>query len=145
MPGVGNHEGYYNFSSYFHRYALPRNYENQTNLWFSFDYGQLHMIHFSSEHPYTEGTEQYQFLENDLIKARANPNTKWIILGVHRPFYSSSMRQHNPTSLAVGLEDLINKYKVDIVQTGHEHSYERTWPVYKNDVKLSCRQRLLEV
>ena len=25
MPGVGNHESYYNFSSYFHRYYLPRN------------------------------------------------------------------------------------------------------------------------
>lgn len=25
----------------------------------------------------------------------------------------------------------MNKYKVDIVQTGHIHSYQRTWPTYK--------------
>ncbi len=52
MPGVGNHESYYNYTSYFNRYRLPRNKPNQTNLWFSFDYGQVHMVHLSSEHPY---------------------------------------------------------------------------------------------
>jgi len=25
----------------------------------------------------------------------------------------------------------MNKYDVDIVQNGHLHCYERTWPVYK--------------
>jgi UDP-2,3-diacylglucosamine pyrophosphatase LpxH len=29
------------------------------------------------------------------------------------------------------LEDLMNKYDVDIVQTGHLHDYERSWPTYK--------------
>lgn len=65
-------------------------------------------------------------------KARSDPNTKWIILGAHRPFYSSANRQSNPTNLVKNLEELINKYKVDIVQTGHEHCYERTWPLYNN-------------
>jgi hypothetical protein len=48
MPGVGNHEKYYNYTTYFARYRLPREQENQTNLWFSFDYGQVHVIHISS-------------------------------------------------------------------------------------------------
>jgi hypothetical protein len=26
---------------------------------------------------------------------------------------------------------LVNQYKIDIVQTGHLHCYERTWPTYK--------------
>lgn len=63
MPGVGNHESYYNYTSYFNRYRLPRLNESQSNLWFSFDYGQVHMIHISSEHDYQKGSEQYKFLE----------------------------------------------------------------------------------
>ncbi len=62
MPGVGNHESYYNYTSYFYRYVLPRNHPKQTNLYFSFDYGQVHMVHISSEHPYDKNSEQYNFL-----------------------------------------------------------------------------------
>ena len=62
MPGVGNHEGYYGFESYMKRYVLPRLTPNSTNLWFSFDYGQVHMVHFSSEHPYNLGSEQFDYL-----------------------------------------------------------------------------------
>ena len=98
MPGVGNHESYYNYTSYFNRYRLPRNKPNQTNLWFSFDYGQVHMVHLSSEHPYEKGSEQYEFLEEDLKKARANKNIKWIILGTHRAFYCSDQTEYSPIS-----------------------------------------------
>lgn len=67
-------------------------------------------------------------MEEDLRKARENENTKWILMGCHRPMYSSSSRQHDPTSLRTALEGLVEKYKVDIFQTGHEHSYERIYP-----------------
>lgn len=56
MPGVGNHESYYNFTAYFNRYILPRSFPEQTNFYFSFDYGQVHFVHFSSEHPYGLGS-----------------------------------------------------------------------------------------
>jgi acid phosphatase type 7 len=56
MPGVGNHESYYNFTAYFNRYILPRSFPGQTNFYFSFDYGQVHFVHFSSEHPYGFGS-----------------------------------------------------------------------------------------
>lgn len=90
MPGVGNHEKYYNYTAYANRYVLPRQFPGQTNLFFSFDYGQVHFTHFSSEHPYQLGSEQYNFLEQDLMQARDNPNIKWIVVGVHRAFYSSN-------------------------------------------------------
>jgi predicted phosphodiesterase len=65
-------------------------------------------------------------------RAHENPNTKWIILGVHRAFYSSDKTEYAEiTHLTAALEELVNKYKVDIVQTGHLHSYERSWPTYK--------------
>ena len=56
MPGVGNHESYYNYTAYTSRYVLPRSYEGQTNFWFSFDYGQLHIIYISSQHDFPKGS-----------------------------------------------------------------------------------------
>ena len=89
-------------------------------------------MHFSSEHPYNIGSEQYNFLENDLRMARSNPNIQWIVVGAHRTFYSSNLDGYNQQrELAVHLEDLMYKYKVDIVQNGHLHNYERTYPIYK--------------
>mmetsp|Transcript_59688 Transcript_59688/g.90007 ORF Transcript_59688/g.90007 Transcript_59688/m.90007 type:complete len:119 (-) Transcript_59688:25-381(-) len=35
----------------------------------------------------------------------------------------------------LGLEDLFMKYGVDIIFTAHEHSYERSWPVYNYTVE----------
>ena len=132
MPGVGNHEAYYNYTAYSNRYILPRQFAGQTNLFFSFDYGQIHFVHFSSEHPYQLGSDQYNFLEYDLKHASDNPSTKWIIVGVHRAFYSSNLNQfNNQTNLCKHLEDLMYKYRVDVVQVGHLHNYERIWPTYK--------------
>jgi len=37
---------------------------------------------------------------------------------------------HRPgCNLLRNLEEMLNKYRVDIVMTGHEHCYERTFPV----------------
>lgn len=34
----------------------------------------------------------------------------------------------------VGLEPLLLQFGVDLVVWAHEHSYERTWPLYDNKV-----------
>lgn len=56
---------------------------------------------------------------------------------MHRAFYSSNQDQFaNETRLCKSLEDMMYKYKVDIVQVGHLHNYERTWPTYKGKAVL---------
>lgn len=56
MPGVGNHEAPNEYSSFLYRYRLPRKQENQSNLFFSFDYGQIHIVYISSEHEFGLGS-----------------------------------------------------------------------------------------
>jgi len=61
-----------------------------------------------------------------------NPN-RWTILTHHHPIYSSSRRRDNP-ELRKLWQRLYEKYKVDLVLQGHDHSYGRTGPI---DLQLS--------
>jgi len=139
MTGVGNHEHYYNWTSFVSRFEMPGAQSNGNgNFWFSYDYGNVHWTYMSTEHPYGPGTPQYIFLDNDLKKARQNKDIKWIFLTGHRPFYNSDALEydsHRPGSYNnLVIEPLIQKYGVDIVFTGHMHMYERTYPIFNGTV-----------
>ena len=53
-----------------------------------------------------------------------NPH-KWTIITFHHPLYSTSQRRDNPT-IRTAWQAVIDKYKVDLVLQGHDHSYGRT-------------------
>ncbi len=68
------------------------------------------------------GSEQYAWLERTLAGAAE----KWKFVFFHEPPYSAS----NPNRLVrMILCPLFERYDVDIVFSGHEHLYERTWPI----------------
>ncbi|KAH9644720.1 hypothetical protein HF086_003825 [Spodoptera exigua] len=56
----------------------------------------------------------------------------------HRPMYckhGEECRLHLPNrDSKLGLEPLLMEFGVDLVIWAHEHSYERTWPLYDNKV-----------
>lgn len=102
--------------------------------WYSFDYGMVHFVMMSTEHNFTVGSRQYQWLENDLASVNRNV-TPWIILAGHRPMYCSiDVPSDYQVSLYIqqALEELFHKYKVNLGLYGHYHSYERTCQVYKH-------------
>jgi hypothetical protein len=52
-------------------------------------------------------------------------NTKeWVVLTTHLPFYSTKDSRDNP-QLRKHFQPILDKYKVDLVLTGHDHSYGR--------------------
>lgn len=92
---------------------------------------------------------------------------RWLILGVHEPKYSSTLPSNEfatgshltseienelgeallPSSPRTGylgyemitaIEPLLYQYGVDLVLTGHEHNYERSYPVYLDKVSIAC-------
>uniref|UniRef100_A0A183BKW7 Metallophos domain-containing protein n=1 Tax=Globodera pallida TaxID=36090 RepID=A0A183BKW7_GLOPA len=152
MTVVGNHEFNYNFTHYINRFTMP-NPENQ-NLFFSFDLGTAHFIGFSTElyfwpiyYRHNNLATQWQWLIKDLEKANLNRhNVPWIITMGHRPMYCSTFTgddctQYNSitrTGLPFGhdfaLEELFFKYGVDLEIWGHEHTFERMYPVYNRTV-----------
>lgn len=52
-------------------------------------------------------------------------NTKeWVVVTTHLPFYSTKDSRDNP-QLRKHFQPILEKYKVDLVLTGHDHSYGR--------------------
>ncbi|EDO41233.1 predicted protein [Nematostella vectensis] len=128
---------------------------NTESLYYSFNIG--HFISISTEfYFFTDyGLElidhQYAWLENDLKEAAAPENRTfrpWIFLMGHRPMYCSNtdhddctmhesrVRTGIPELNKPGLEDILYKYGADVLIWAHEHSYEKLFPVYNQQVGL---------
>jgi len=86
----------------------------------------------STEHNFTYGSDQYNWIAKDLINVNRSI-TPWLIFNGHRPMYTSEnyMDDYNVSLHMQSLfEDLLYENHVDIALWGHYHSYERTCAVY---------------
>ncbi|CAF1228263.1 unnamed protein product [Didymodactylos carnosus] len=133
---VGNHEKYYNYTAFQFRFHMPKSNAFPSNFWYSMQWGSAYVIVISTEHDYTNGSEQFRFIEQELQKANdlKGRSVEWIIISGHRPFYCSDadeLSQHTPGSpLLNTFEELFIKNRVDLVLGGHMHVYERAGPVF---------------
>jgi len=140
MFAVGNHEQYYNFTSYRTRFTMPGAQSGgEGNFWYSIDYGHIHYTFMSTEHHYGVGSPQYIWLEQDLATANMNRlQTPWLIVSGHRPMYCSDTAEwsaHCPGAyFQTVIEPLFHKYSVDMYLCGHMHMYERIFPVLNGTV-----------
>ncbi len=114
FPVRGNHDGSAGvFLKHFPRLG--------SQTWYLNEYLGLHWIIVDSELPVTIGSEQYRWLKNDLKGA----GNKFCILLLHHPIYSSG--HHGNDFKSKDLMQLIQKYKVKLVFSGHDHIYERSF------------------
>jgi len=131
-----------NFTAYRHRFSMPNVASGGiANMFYSFDYGLVHYVQLSSETdfpgaPSGPGTwlnggpfgDQISWLKKDLAKAVANrAKVPWIVVGAHRPFYTSHGKGCAPCLKAFW--DLMTQANVDLYFTAHVHWYERLYPI----------------
>jgi len=112
-----------------HRFSMP----NNNQYWWSIEYGNIHLSIWSAEHNFSVGSEQWKWHENDLKNVNRS-KTPFVIVGNHRPMYSSGDSKADyimSLHIRSELEDLFFKYKVDLALYGHYHNYERSCRVYK--------------
>ncbi|MCK0130758.1 metallophosphoesterase family protein [Flavobacteriaceae bacterium F08102] len=81
------------------------------------DYQGVRFIGLDTNAPLTE---QAEWLINVLEK---NPN-QWTVVTFHHPLFSASMGRDNKTRREI-LKPIFDKYQVDLVLQGHDHSYAR--------------------
>jgi Calcineurin-like phosphoesterase len=103
----------------------------QSKQYYAFSHENVRIIVMSTEVDYNTGSAQYSFVQSELEDAVADPSIDWIIMAMHRQMYGSPT---GPVELPeVGLRDayhpLFQKYGVDLVLYGHNHNYERTYPL----------------
>lgn len=114
----------------YHRWHAPEN--GRGIYWYSFDYGGVHVVQMSSEHDWTRGSEQYKWLESDL-KAVDRSQTPWVVLTSHRMMYTTQLGEVADLEVSLHfreeVEELLWKYKVNLMLVGHQHSYERSCAV----------------
>lgn len=135
LPCIGNHDVLLlgKLAPFYYKlFALPGD-----EHWYSFDYKNTHVIMANSEERFTnikEGSPQYQWLHADLIAASQNQSIDWIIVCFHRPPYNSGTHHGNDTQIRDLWCPLFDTYNVDLVFNGHEHTYERTHPLFNNTI-----------
>ncbi len=105
----------------------------QTDGWFySFDKQGIHFVSMNSEEAFGPGSSQYKFIDQDLQSASKRPDVNWIIVFFHQPMYTSPSHHDPISSLRNAYHPLFDKYNVDLVLQGHNHNYQRSFPIEYN-------------
>lgn len=112
---------------------------NLSKPFYSFDYKNIHFLAMATAKnkiiPYNHTSEQYQFIKTDLMDADRNQSIDWIIVYSFRSFYSSNTTHPGLDELQDAYHPLFDKYHVDLVFQGHNHNYQRTYPLSYNNTK----------
>jgi hypothetical protein len=153
---VGNGpEGYLSYQT---RFELPDNGSAEfRGNWYAFTVGSIRVVSLNNDDvclqdgafsayrrdhvpgyqakgydPYIRGYShglQRAWLEAELAQARQTPGIDWIVVCMHQVAMSSAHFNGADIGIRQELLPLFDRYGVDLVVAGHEHHFERTFPV----------------
>lgn len=129
-----NHNG-----PYYSNFTMPANGEaggvpSGKEGYYSYDYGNVHIISLNSEPLQwflTSTSEMCTWLQADLA---ANPQP-WTIVYWHQPAYTKGGHDSDDLFsrsyfMRTNIVPILEQYGVDMVLSGHSHSYERSFPLH---------------
>lgn len=129
IPGFG--DCYTDESAYLKHFSLP--YEE---LYYATQWGPLRIIVVDTEAYYHRDDAIYNVRNIDpdeqlafLADALQAPQDMWTVVMMHRPLYSSNGGHGSELGARAHMEPALIAGGADLVMAGHEHAYERTWPV----------------
>ena len=116
------------------QFTLPRN--GPPGLEESVYYFDYQGVRFISLNSNEQQVEQVQWLEQVL---KDNPH-RWSVVTFHHPIYSPAKGRDNKT-LRNLWRPVFDKYAVDLVLTGHDHTYGRTGIMREDDTLSGSQMR----
>lgn len=140
---AGNHDLYYSNSSgqtgpYYDIFNLPKNGEagglpSGTEAYYSFNYGNIHFISLESNidsFGVTSTNSMINWLDSDLTMNTMH----WNIVMFHCPPYSKGYHDSDVdpdmTYMRENVVPILEAHRVDLVLSGHDHDYERSYLMY---------------
>ncbi len=137
-PTLGNHDGHTADSAtqsgpYYDIFTLPLAGEaggvaSGTEAYYSFDHSNIHFISLEShETDRSPSGAMMTWLWNDV----SNTDKEWIIAFWHHPPYTKGSHDSDTESNLLQMREnalpILESWGVDLVLTGHSHSYERSF------------------
>ena len=117
--------------------------------WYASRAGPLTILHLNSDQSLAAGSAQGDWLAAAL-HAVDRTVTPWLAVAIHRPMYSddpTADQQGPAATLQANIERLLVAHSVDLVLSGHLHTYQRSCPVAKGNcfaAAASCSARALD-
>ena len=96
--------------------------KSNNQKYYSFDYGDVHFVIVSNEDDCSKGSEQYEFVKQDL----QNTKKKWKLVAFHKPAYCSGGQGENDEMIALTRE-VLEPNHVDAVLNAHSHFYQKNY------------------
>ena len=143
MPASGNHDhgddsnNKYGISVFWNKqFNLPKNgIESLTETSYFVNIQNVKFIFLNTEMFNTDESikkDQVKWLE-DVLKSNKED---WIILVMHHPIYSTKRNRDN-IELREAIKPLIDKYNIDLVLQGHDHTYARG----KDNIPMKIKEK----
>lgn len=104
------------------RFAMPHK-----GQYYDFTISNARFVAFNSNE--RDDETQYQWVERALQRARNDRAIRWLVVFAHHPLYGSTQRRGNNEQMIRRFQPLFDCYRVDLVIHGHDHVYERMYPM----------------
>jgi hypothetical protein len=130
---IGNHDTLTNQTNYTDAFYLPHNNPANTELYYSFTWGNAKFIALDGNINCDAGSPQYAWLESQL---KCN-NSEWLFVFFHQPPWTNAWditydipfqywyQYQGNADMRTSLVPLFEQYHVDAVLNGHAHDYQR--------------------
>jgi acid phosphatase type 7 len=133
FPAPGNHDFGPALTPYLSVHSLPADTTPaaDTGRYYSYDWGNVHFVsldaHASLEDAVNSGGLMLQWLDQDLQSTKQF----WRVVYFHYPPFAAGPNMNDPHSALIRqyVVPILEKYGVQIVLSGHEHSYQRSQPL----------------
>jgi hypothetical protein len=121
----GNHEKLN--GSLYDNLPLPTDGEN--SYFYSFNIGPASFIGLNTERDHLVQTD---WLDTTLNNSFRDDYTQWTFAFMHQPIFSSRSSRPDRTDLISNWCPLFEKYNTDLIFQGHNHYYERSFPMNRH-------------
>lgn len=139
FPIVGNHDYLTDLAApYLDVFDLPQNAWRlqDRERYYSFDYGNVHFVALDTDRPLwvndaAADDDMFDWLRHDL----AHTSQRWKIVAMHVPAYSTGFHRRDSELLSQPkLPPIFDAYGVDLVLSGHDHTYQRSYPLREGQI-----------